>query len=245
MRQHLQRLYAGRLDAGLSPASVVQLHTVLRRALGQAARWGLVVRNVVSLVTPPRLERREMTTLSPEQVRNLLDAATGGRLEALYVLAVTTGMRQGEILALRWRDVNLDVGTLQVRATLQRNHEGFVFAEPKTAHSRRKVALGRATVEALRSHRSRQLGERLKFGAAWEDNDLVFANEVGRPMEATNLRNRFFGHSWGGLASLASAFMTFGTLRLRCCWAKEFTPRSSPRCSGTLRSPSPWTSTAT
>ena len=191
--QHLQRLYASRLEAGLSPPSVVQLHAVLRRALGQAARWGLVARNVVSLVTPPRLERREMATLSPDQVRSLLEAAAGDRLAALYVLAITTGLRQGEILALRWRDVDLDDGrTLQVRATLQRTAEGFVFAEPKTAHSRRQVALGTAAVEGLRRHRARQLEERIRLGTAWEDDDLVFANEVGRPIEASNLRNRSF-----------------------------------------------------
>ena len=190
--QHLQRLYAGRLEAGLSPASVVQLHAVLRRALGQAARWGLVARNVASLVTPPRRSRKEMATLSPEQARILIEAVAGDRLEALYVLAINTGMRQGELLALRWSDVDLDGGTLQVKATLQSAGEGFVFAEPKTAHSRRQVALNRPAAEALRSHRARQLEERLSMGVAWEDNDLVFANEVGRPIAAANLRNRSF-----------------------------------------------------
>ncbi len=117
--QHLQKLYAGRLDAGLSPASVLQLHAVLRRALGHATKWSLVARNVASLVTPPRIERREMTTLSSEQARILLEAVAGDRIEALYVLAINTGMRQGEILALRWKDVDLDGGTVQFKATLQ------------------------------------------------------------------------------------------------------------------------------
>ncbi len=208
--QHLQKLYAGRLEAGLSPASVVQLHAVLRRALGRAARWDLVTRNVAGLVTPPRLERREMSTLSPEQARSLLDAADGDRLEALYTLAVTTGMRQGEILALRWREVDLDGGSLQVKATLQRNHEGFVFAEPKTAHSRRQVALAGAVVRGLHRHRVRQAEERLQIGTAWEDNDLVFANEVGRPIEATNLRNRSF---WPLLKRAALPRIRFHDLR--------------------------------
>ncbi len=121
--QHLQRLYASRLEAGLSPATVAHLHAVLHRALGQAARWGLVPRNVAELVTPPRPERREMFTLSPEQARTFLAAAEGDRLEALYVLALNTGMRQGEILALRWKDVDLDAGALQVLATLQRTSD--------------------------------------------------------------------------------------------------------------------------
>ncbi len=190
--QHLQHLYANRLDAGLSPATVAHLHAVLHRALEQGARWGLVPRNVAKLVTPPRAERQEMSTLSPEQARAFLVAAQGDRLEALYVLALNTGMRQGEMLALRWRDVDLEGGSLQVRATLQRTSEGFTFSEPKTAHSRRQVALTAPAVEALRRHRARQLEERLSMGAAWEDNDLVFANEVGRPIEGTNLIRRWF-----------------------------------------------------
>ncbi len=190
--QHLQRLYASRLKAGLSPGSVVQLHAVLRRAFGQASRWGLVPRNVVSLVTPPRRSRREMETFSPDQAKAFLAAAEGDRLEALYVLALNTGMRQGELLALRWKDVDPDAGVLQVRATLQRTREGFVFAEPKTASSRRQVALTRSAVEALRRHRAWQIEERLRLGAAWEDGDLVFANEVGQPIEATALLRRSF-----------------------------------------------------
>lgn len=188
--QHLQRLLADLLEAGLSPATVRQLHAVLRRAFGQAARWGLAAHNVASLVTPPRITRQEMATLSPEQARIFLAAAKSDRLAALYVLALTTGMRQGELLALRWQ--NIDASTLHVKATLQRTPDGFIFAEPKTARSRRQVALTRAAVEALRSHRARQLQERLRMGVAWEDNDLVFANETGRPIEAANLRNRSF-----------------------------------------------------
>ncbi len=133
---------------------MAHLHAVLHRALEQAARWGLVPRNVAKLVTPPRPERREMSTLSPDQARAFLEAAEGDRLEALYVLALNTGMRQGELLALRWREVDLDAGSLQVRATLQRTREGFTFSEPKTAHSRRQIALTRPAVEALRSHRA-------------------------------------------------------------------------------------------
>lgn len=90
----------------------MHLHAVLHRALNQAVRWGVALRNVAALVDPPRRRRREMTTLSPEQARAFLATVTGQRLEALYVLALTSGMRQGEILALRWRNVDLASGTL-------------------------------------------------------------------------------------------------------------------------------------
>ncbi|HEY4684815.1 MAG TPA: site-specific integrase [Dehalococcoidia bacterium] len=190
--QHLQRLYSERLAAGLSPQSVRHLHAVIHRALEQAARWSLVHRKVADLVTPPRVQRHEMRTLDPEQARRFLNAATGDRLEALYVLALTTGMRLGELLALRWRDVDLDAGSLSVRGTLLRTKEGMTISEPKTAGSRRHVSIGGLAIDGLRRHRVNQTAERLLKGPAWQDNDLVFANEVGKPIEDTNLRRRSF-----------------------------------------------------
>ncbi len=190
--QHLQLLYSERLDKGLSPQSVRHLHAVLHRALEQAARWSLVHRNVADLVTPPRVQRHEMRTLDAEEARRLLEAARGDRFEALYVLALTTGMRLGELLALRWKDVDLDAGSLGVRGTLLRTKEGMTISEPKTAGSRRHVSVGITAIEALRRHRVNQTAERLLKGPAWKDNDLVFANEVGKPVEDTNLRRRSF-----------------------------------------------------
>jgi integrase len=129
--QHLQALYAEKLEERLSPATVHHLHAALHRALAVALRLGLVQRNVTDMVDPPRMAHHEMTVLAPEQVRALLMVAAGRRLEALYMLAVTSGLRQGELLALRWRDVDFDAATLQVRATLQRTSAGLVFAAPR------------------------------------------------------------------------------------------------------------------
>jgi len=189
--EHLQRLYSNRISAGLSPMSVRHLHAVLHNALGHAARWGKVARNVADLVSPLRAARLEMRTLSPEQARRLLDAAQGDRLEALYVLALTTGMRQGECLALRWQDVDLDGAVLSVTATLQRTKDGFALQEPKTARSRRQIVLTRHAVNALRQHRARQLEERLRC-PYWQETDLEFTTYVGTPIEARNLMRREF-----------------------------------------------------
>ena len=189
--QRLQQLYADRLQVGLSPSTVHHLHAVLRTALAQAERWELVARNVATLVDPPRLERHEMRTLSPEEARVLLETVRGERLEVLYVLALSTGMRQGELLGLRWRDVNLESGTLQVRQALHATRDGYIFSEPKTHRSRRLIQLGQRAVGALRRHRVAQAAERLRVGSAWKDNDLVFANEIGRPMDPSNLLKRF------------------------------------------------------
>jgi len=189
--QHLEHLYANRLDSGLSPTSVAHLHAVLHRALGQAARQGILGRNVADVVNKPRIRRREMAVLTPEQVRTLFRAAQVDRLQALYVLAVSTGMRQGELLALKWRDIDLDGAALQVRSTLQRTRDGFEFSEPKTARSRRQIALTRAAVEALRLHRASQLEERLRC-PYWQNAEIVFATEAGTPIEAGNMIRRSF-----------------------------------------------------
>lgn len=190
--QHLQRLYADRQEAGLSPMSVRHLHAVLHKALGQAARWGVTARNSADLVTPPRGERRQMDTLSPEEARRFLEAAQGDRFHAVYALALSTGMRQGELLALRWTNVDLNKGAVQVTGTLQLTGDGFAIAETKTAKSRRQVLLTKTAIDALRQHRIAQAAARLRMGPAWTDNDLVFANEVGGFVDAGNLVRRSF-----------------------------------------------------
>lgn len=189
---HLQRLYAARLDTGLSPTTVAHLHTVLHRAFGQAVRWGLLPRNVSDLVDPPRTTRHEMQTLDPEQVKAFLAELVGDRLHALFVVAITTGMRQGELFGLQWNSVDLISGTVGVRGSLSRASGSAVVSETKTDRSRRQVALTPMAVHTLASHRVAQAKERLAVGSAWEDNDLVFSNEIGRPLHPSNVTRRTF-----------------------------------------------------
>jgi integrase len=178
---HLQRFYRSKLDEGLSPRTVQYLHVVLHRALKQALRWGNVTRNVAEAVDPPKVPKKEVTPLSPEQARVFLEAASvaGDRLEALYVLAIHTGMRQGELLNLRWEDVDLEAGVLRVRGT-------------KTARSRRTVKLSETALQALRSHLTRQLEEIDRAGSLWRENGLVFATEIGTLINRHNLIQRSF-----------------------------------------------------
>ena len=176
---HLQGFYRAKLDAGLSPRTVQYMHVVLHRALKQALRWGLVMRNVAEAVDPPKVPKKEITPLSPEQARAFLEAARGDRLEALYVLAVHTGMRQGELLALRWDDVDLDRGVLRVRGT-------------KTARSRRTVKLSETALESLTHHLTRQPEEIDRVGSMWRENGLVFATVIGTPLNRHNLTQRSF-----------------------------------------------------
>ena len=180
------------LEAGASPSSTRQARAVLHGALTEAVRWGFVARNVAGLVRPPQKPAHEMRTLTQPEVEALFAAAAGDRLEALWVLAATVGMRQGELLGLRWRYVDLDRGVLSVCGSLTRGPEGLMITDPKTARSKRRVALPAIAVEALRRQRATQAGERLRAGAAWTDRDLVFSNEVGGPLTADKLlRARF------------------------------------------------------
>jgi integrase len=177
--QQVQALYARMLADGYAPATVRHVHITLHDALSHAVKLGQAPRNVVDLATPPRREQSEMAILTEEQVRALLQAVRGDRLEALLMLALATGMREGELVALRWQDVDLGVGTVQVLRTLKSTPEGRAFGKAKSARSRRVIALPAAATAALTGHRTAQLEERRWLGEAWEENDLVFCNEGG------------------------------------------------------------------
>jgi integrase len=179
----VQALYANRLNAGLSPTTVSNLHYMFHRALKQAVRWGLVVRNVTEAVDPPRRSTPEATVWSTEQVASFLAASRDGDYEALWWLALMTGMRRGEILGLRWEDVNLARGVLAVRRTLSRGTGStWEVGVPKTAKGRRSVALPPSVVDALRRHQARQLEHRRLVGPAYADHGFVFATPLGQPL---------------------------------------------------------------
>jgi integrase len=190
--QQVQAVYARMLDEGMSAGGVRYMHMVLHRALDAALRLGLVYRNVTEMVNIPRLLRREIAPLTSEQVHTFLEAAGGHRLEALFVLALATGMRRGELLALTWADVDLESAQLQVRSALQQTPEGLIIAQPKTKRSRRTIALAPTVVEALRRHREAQEEERKRVGEAWTDLGLAFPNTVGRCFEPRSMVYRYF-----------------------------------------------------
>jgi len=190
--QQLQHLYRKKQEAGLT-RTVALMHAVMHKALSQAVKWGLVARNVAEAVESPKVQRQEFRALTPEEARRFLAAAAQDRLYALYVLAVTCGLRQGELLGLKWDDVNLEQGMLTVHRQLQWQQKGgFVLAEPKSARSRRTISLPAVAVTALKKHRKQQVAEQLAAGEAWYDYGLVFTTEAGTPVHPSNLRNRSF-----------------------------------------------------
>jgi integrase len=189
----VQRYMNRKQEAGLSARTVQYHHAVLRRALNQAERWGLVPRNVARLASPPRVQRPEVRPLTAEQARTFLAATKGDRLAPLYALALGLGLRQGELLGVTWDDVDLEVGTLAVRRTLQRYGGAYHLDEPKTERSRRTIPLPAGLTGVLRAHRARQLEERLRAGPEWEGDAwrLVFATERGEPLSPCQLTRRF------------------------------------------------------
>ncbi len=189
---HVQGLYRDRLDSGLAPATVQKIHVVLHKALSQAMMWSLVPRNATEAVTAPRPTQKEIRPLDRKQVKALLEAACEDRLEALYVLAVTTGMRQGELLGLKWEDVDLAHGTIRVRRTLTRKGGHLLLGEPKTRKSRRTIQLAGRALGALKVHCKAQLEERMAHVGLWEDHGLVFATQAGTLINPSNLTKRSF-----------------------------------------------------
>ena len=186
---HVQRALNDWTAAGAAPATVERRRATLRTALSTAERWGLVNRNVAKLAEPPRARPVERTPLTPEETGRLLDAVKGHRLAALYTLTATTGLRRGEILGLRWQDVDLDGRTLVFRSTLQRLAGAWRLDEPKSARSKRTVPLSALTVARLREHRARQGRERIAVGPEWVDpfGGLVFTGPFGAPLEGTEV----------------------------------------------------------
>ncbi len=163
----------------------------LGKALKDAVADGLIPRNVSEGIKAPRPKKKEINPLSPDQTRAFLRAVSSDLFEALYVLAVHTGLRAGELLGLKWEDVDLEGGTLQVRRTLSETRTGHIFEAPKNGKGR-NIRLTAGAVDALKQHKATQNAERLKAGPTWEDNGLIFPSQRGTTMNAKNLTARSF-----------------------------------------------------
>jgi len=188
----VQRLLDGLTRARLTAQTVAHVRATLRRALDQAERWGYVSRNVARLVDAPRIVRSQVDPLTAGEVRRLLEATRNGRRYPLLVTVTATGLRSGELRGLRWSDVDLDAGVLQVRVQVASIRRRLRACRAKTARSRRTVPLPSIGVDALREHRRRQLQERLLAGSAWRGDrwGLVFPTLAGTPYNDHTLVRR-------------------------------------------------------
>jgi integrase len=190
---HVRGLHREKLDAGLAPATVGKIHSTLHKALSQAVSDGIVPRNAAD-VKAPRPTPEEMRPLSETEVRAFLDLAreSGDRFEALYVLAITTGLRRGELLGLRWDDVSMERSTLRVGRALVREGGRHTLGETKTRRGRRQINLTPRTVSTLKAHHKKQQEEKIKLTGLYKDHGLIFATRVGTPINPENLVNRSF-----------------------------------------------------
>ncbi len=186
----IQRFYNHLLSNEVGVYTVIKIHAMLHGALEQAVKAGLVNRNVSNAVIPPSEPAKEMSILDESQVSQLLIAARGSRMEALLHLAVSTGMRQMEILGLKWSDLDWLKKTLKVERQLVRG-EGVKFSQPKTRHGRRIVVLGDRTIETLRRNYERQNEERIKSGESWSEHGLIFTMANGSPIHFRVLMRYF------------------------------------------------------
>ena len=187
----VDRLLAAKMASGLSPSTVHRIRAVLSQCLDQGIRWGVTPRNVARLSRSPKLIRPEGRTLSPEQARRLLASLRGHRNEALYTLMLSTGMRRGEALGLRWEDFDLEKGVVRIRRSLKREGGHIVTADTKTLKSRRAVNLPEPVVELLVRHYEQQEKERVDLGAAWVETGFVFTSSIGTPIDPRNLYRDF------------------------------------------------------
>lgn len=188
----LQALYAALIETGLSPTTVRQVHAIIHRALKHATQWGILDRNVASLAQAPRRATPRPMTWSPDQVAAALAAGDRTDLAALWRIALLCGLRRGELLALRWEDVDLDRATLAVRRTLSRGAgNAWQLGEPKSAKSRRSVALPPSCVAAVRAHQDRQGFQRQRLGDGWIETGFLFTSRSGGPLHVNTLDAAF------------------------------------------------------
>jgi len=184
-----EKLQHGRRDGtgGLSSRTVRYLHNLLLAVFAQAVRWDMLQRNPAEFVEPPKLQEKEKHVWTEEEAAQFVETVSGHRLAAFWALAIVTGLREGELLGLRWRDVDLAKGMLTVAQALKRG-DGPKFGPPKSRRSRRVLTLDEQTVAVLRAHRVRQAEERLFVGERWQDSGLVFTTQAGRPLMDGNMR---------------------------------------------------------
>lgn len=190
--EHIEALYASKLRDGYKASSIQNIKCILNNALGHAVRRGFIARNVCDVVSSPRAKKHEAIILTKEQAYTLMEVAKGHRFEVLILVAVTTGMRKGELTALKWQDIDFASKCLYVRHTAYRlPQHGYVENEPKTDSGKRIIRLPQLVLTALKQHKITQDEMKRKAGTGWKDFHLVFSNTVGNYVSAQYLGKSF------------------------------------------------------
>jgi integrase len=189
---HIKQLYAIKRDEGTGARTLQIIHAVLHCALKQAVREGLLGRNPVDAIERPKVEQTEFNIFNEEQSRQFLKIASGSTFEAVFYLALTTGMRQGELLGLKWSDVDWEKSTLHVQRQLQQvEGKGYALVPPKTKAGKRQIKLGQVMLVQLAAHRERQALVKSFAGNRWQENDLIFPTTIGTPLDHKRVTKEF------------------------------------------------------
>jgi integrase len=197
--QEVREFMRSKAEAGFSPTSIRDFRATLRAGLNVAVHDGLIARNVAMLAKPPRLEKTPLRVFTTEEARRFLEIVKGHRLEAVFTVALALGLREGEILGLRWRDVDLEAGSLHVACSLQRvkrpkeKKSKLELLPPKTERSKRTISpLPQVAISTLQAHRARQEEERRQCGALWHETGMVFTTSIGTMLEPRNMARSFY-----------------------------------------------------
>ncbi|RNB79034.1 site-specific integrase [Brevibacillus panacihumi] len=179
-------------DEPLSARTVIQVHLLIKASLDRAVKWGMIPNNPTGAVDPPRYRKKEMEIWTEDEVRKFLEAAESHRLFGAFHLAVSTGMRMGEILGLRWSDIDFTKRSLSISQALAIGEKGYVLQEPKTKSGKRSIALSQSSMIVLEKHKRKQAAEKLRAGSIYRDQGLVFASTVGTPINSRNFARVYY-----------------------------------------------------
>ncbi|MBM7571564.1 site-specific integrase [Aquibacillus albus] len=191
----IDSFYADKIDNGYSPAYIRQMHNVLNQSFQQAVKWRLIKNNPVQDTSPPKVRNKEKQVWNVDQVNHFIKVIDNHHTKIPYVLAIYTGMRRGEILGLKWSDVDLDKGKINIKRSLCFiSKKGLTFKEPKTSKSKRQISISKQLIKMLMNHKEYREGLQVKFGIAYVDNDMVVSTDDGKPMDPRNLLRQFYLH---------------------------------------------------
>lgn len=191
----IDEFYHKKLDEGLSPKTIKDLHNILRNVFNQGKKWSLVVENPVLDATPPKIEKKELKLWNKEETTRFLDYITGKENEAFYLLAIFTGMRRGELLGLKWADIDFKSRKIRVQRSLTRvTGKGLVLKGVKSKSSRRTISIPAFVVDSLKQHKEKQDAWIKELRGAYNDQDMVFASNNGNYKDPDNMLREFKRH---------------------------------------------------
>lgn len=189
----IDSFYVDKLDSGYSGAYIRQMHNLLNQAFDQAVRWSLIKVNPVKNAKPPKVKSEEKITWTVDEVNRFLNLIKDSSMEIPYLLAIFTGMRRGEVLGLKWDDVDFENKKIRIKRSLCFvSGKGLIFKEPKTKKSKRQISISQHVVNVLKKHKQKQEFQKEKLGVQYQDNNLIVCTDDGKPLDPRNLLRQFY-----------------------------------------------------